>query len=143
MDHKDKIKTFVTDAPILIVNEASTRDLRERVMKVYSDKPEDRAKIRVETETFRPNIIIDTKKPYEEDTFEQARIGNILIRFIGNCARCNAVTNNYETHQRNFEHEPYRTLSSYRKSKGDPVIKASTGILFGVYHQPDIIQSSQ
>ena len=51
--------------------------------------------------TFRPNIVIDTQVPYEEDGFKEVRIENIFMRLVGNCARCKAVTNNYNSSDRN------------------------------------------
>ena len=57
---------------------------------------------------------------------QEARIGNTLLRLVGYCARCKAVTCNYETNDRNPELEPTETLGEYRKNK--------LGSLFGTYH---------
>ena len=87
---------------------------------------EDKDKIVVEADNFRPNIFIDAPEAYEEDGYQEMRCDNVMMRLVGYCKRCNAVTNNYETHERNLEFEPNRTLNFYRKNE--------IGILFGVYH---------
>ena len=131
---EDQTRTFVSKCVFHIVNEASTRDLEKRVLERYSD-PADRAKIKVSSMAFRPNLLIDSGVPYEEDLLQEFRIGNTLVRNVGFCARCKAVANNYETHDRNPEMEPNPTLNTYRKHE--------LGSLFGTYHQVDIIPSEE
>ena len=46
---------------------------------------------------------------------QEARIGTVFMRLVGYCARCKAVSNNYETNDRNPELEPNPTLGKYRK----------------------------
>lgn len=60
----------------------------------------------INTMNFRPNILIKTEVPYEEDTFTEARIANTMIRLTGFVPRCKAVCNNYDTCDRNPEMEP-------------------------------------
>jgi uncharacterized protein YcbX len=124
---------FVSKAAIHIVNEASVRDLRERVLSKMSE--EDKAKTRIESIPFRPNITIDSGIPYSEDTMQEARIGNVLMRLVGYCSRCKVVTCNYETFDRNPNLEPTETLAQFRKNEW--------GTLFGTYHQVEIIGSHQ
>ena len=127
---EDSTRTFVSKAVFHTVNEASTRDLEKRVLDRYPD-PEQRAKLQVSSMAFRPNIIIDTAVPYEEDLFQEFRIANTFARNVGFCARCKAVTSNYETNERNPELEPNPTLNTYRKH--------ALGTLFGTYHMVEII----
>lgn len=108
-----------------IVNEASVRDLREKVYAKYPDE-KDREQIKVEAIAFRPNFIIDTDKPFEEDEFMEARISNIFMRLVGFCSRCRIVARNYSTCDINAAEEPTPTLESYRKNE--------LGTLFGTYH---------
>ncbi len=130
----DMTKGFVSKAAIHIINEASVRDLRERVIKKFTD-PAEIARIRIEPLPFRPNFIIDSTQPYSEDTYQEARIGNTLFRLVGYCSRCKAVTCNFETNDRNPELEPTETLASYRKHE--------YGVLFGTYHQVEVINSAE
>lgn len=107
------------------MNEASVRDLRERVLKKYPDEKE-RAKININAEAFRPNLVIDTSTPYEEDEMYEARICNIMLRLVGFCSRCIVVARNYDTCDANPDLEPNPTLETYRKHE--------LGNLFGTYH---------
>eukprot|EP00347_Sterkiella_histriomuscorum_P014536 403360502 len=128
----DMTKGFVSKAAIHIINEASVRDLSERVLKKYTN-PEDIKRMKIEAMPFRPNFIIDSGVAYSEDTIQEARIGNTMMRLVGYCSRCKAVTCNFETNDRNPELEPTDTLGAYRKHE--------FGTLFGTYHQVEIIQS--
>lgn len=122
---EDKAKNMVSKAALHIINEASVRYLRTKVLSQY---PEERHKeFLIETQTFRANFIIDTGKEFEEDSMSEARIGNVLLRLVGYCSRCNAVPVNYSTCKLNPEKEPNTTLSSFRKHP-------TLGVLFGTYH---------
>ena len=66
MQEDDQTKGFVSKAGIHIVNEASVRDLRERVLAKYTD-PKDIQKIKIEAMPFRPNVIIDSGVAFSED----------------------------------------------------------------------------
>ena len=60
----DMKRAFISDATLHIINESSVRDLSKRVLAKY-DVEEERKKIKVEAEIFRPNVIIDTgNNPY-------------------------------------------------------------------------------
>ena len=129
---EDQTRTFVSKCVFHLINEASTKDLEQRVLAKYPD-PADRAKIKVTSLAFRPNIIIDTGVPYEEDLLQEFRIGSTMVRNVGFCSRCKVVANNYETNEHNPELEPNPTLASYRKHE--------LGTLFGTYHMVEIIPS--
>jgi hypothetical protein len=62
------MKGFICEAPLHTVNESSTIALREKVLGYYKTE-EERSKIEVESLGFRPNFIIETGTPYEEDAF--------------------------------------------------------------------------
>jgi len=128
----DQTKGFVSKAAVHIINEASVRDLRERVMSKITD-PADRAKTKIEAMPFRPNFVIDSGVAYSEDTYQEARVGNVLFRLVGYCSRCKAVTCNFDTNDRNPDLEPTPTLVSYRKHE--------FGVLFGTYHQVEVVGS--
>ena len=69
----------------------------------------------VSMENFRPNIVINTTKPNEEDDWYEIQIGEVRFRNVKLCSRCILVTVNPETGERYDLREPLRTLSSYRK----------------------------
>ena len=80
----------------------------------------------IDSHAFRPNFIIDTSEPYEEDEMYEARISNIMLRLVGFCSRCQVVARNYKSYDSNYNDEPNPTLESYRKHE--------LGNLFGTYH---------
>lgn len=121
----DKTKGFCSKAAIHIVNESSVDELRERVLKKYSN-PDDIHRMKIEALPFRPNFIINSGVAFSEDTMQEARIGNVMMRLVGYCSRCKAVTCNFETNDRNPELEPTETLAEFRKHE--------FGTLFGTYH---------
>ena len=61
-----------------IVNEASVKLLKEQYLAAYEGTEEEINDF--DAEMFRPNIVIDSKVPYSEDEFFEARINNILVR---------------------------------------------------------------
>ncbi len=62
---------------------------------------------------FRPNIVISTELPHEEDTFDSFQIGNVKFKNVKSCERCVMINNNPKTG--NMLKEPLKTLSTYRK----------------------------
>jgi uncharacterized protein YcbX len=124
-DPDDRTKNMTSKAAMHLFNESSMRFLRKSMMGKYNE--EEKMKLRIDTESFRPNIIIDTGKEFEEDSFDQMRIGNVMMRLVGYCSRCKAIAINLDTWDENPDNEPNETLSSFRKHK-------DLGNLFGTYH---------
>lgn len=62
---------------------------------------------------FRPNIVISTELPHEEDTFDTFQIGNVKFQNAKPCGRCVMINNNPMTGI--MLKEPLKTLSTYRK----------------------------
>jgi uncharacterized protein YcbX len=62
---------------------------------------------------FRPNIVINTELPHEEDTFDAFQIGNVKFKNAKPCERCVMINNNPKTGI--MLKEPLKTLSTYRK----------------------------
>lgn len=69
----DQNKSFNSSAPFHVVNEASLRDIKERVLARHPDKTADDFK--VDAAQFRPNVTFDTEKAFSEDEFVEARLG--------------------------------------------------------------------
>ena len=46
---------------------------------------------------FRPNIVIQTSVPFEEESWKKIKIGNAIFEVEGNCTRCGAVCIDPET----------------------------------------------
>ena len=95
--------------PFLVLSEESLADLNQRMP---APLPMNR---------FRPNIVVHGGVPYEEDTLDRFRLGD--IEFIGTtrCIRCPIPTTDQRTAERGKE--PLKTLATYRKQPD--------GVVFG------------
>jgi uncharacterized protein YcbX len=109
--------TFADGFPFLVVSEASLANLNDRLVSI-GEEP-------VPMDRFRPNFVVTGVPAFGEDAWGRARIGEIVFRSGGPCARCTVTTTDQFTGERG--HEPLRTLASYRRDAGD-----STRINFGL-----------
>lgn len=66
---------------------------------------------------FRPNIVIDTNTPHEEDTWNEVKIGPVTMKNMKPCGRCQVITIDQETAEIN--NAPLKTLNQYRKSENN------------------------
>jgi len=94
---------FSDGYPILLTSEEGLQDLNSRL---ESPVPMNR---------FRPNIVVKGCGPFEEDTWNRIRIGDVELAVVKPCARCEVTTIDKETLERNKE--PLKTLGKYRKQK--------------------------
>lgn len=111
---------FADGYPILLTSEEGLHDLNSHL---ESPVPMNR---------FRPNIVVKGCKPFEEDTWNRIRIGDVELAVAKPCARCEVTTIDKETLERNKE--PLKTLGKYRKQKlgaifGQNVIPLNGGSL--------------
>lgn len=128
---REESTNFPDVLPVLIANEASLRELNQRLAKRGADE--------ITIERFRPNIIVRGKDErnnedtapaaWTEDDWKSVKIINkpnsgILSTALGSngveidvqarCARCLVPNVNPETAEKN-QHEPWDTLVSYRR----------------------------
>ena len=61
---------------------------------------------------FRPNIVIKTSVPFEEESWKKIKIGEAEFEVEGNCTRCGAVCIDPETGTR--QKEPLATITKFR-----------------------------
>jgi uncharacterized protein YcbX len=92
---------FADAHPFLLLSEASLADLNSRL-----DLP-------VPMNRFRPNVVVRGAAAFAEDAWRRIRIGSVILRASGPCARCVITTTNQETLERGKE--PLRTLAAYRR----------------------------
>ncbi len=74
---------------------------------------------KITIQRFRPNIVIETDIPHEEDSFENFQIGLVKFQNAKPCGRCIMVNTNPENGQ--VKKEPLLSLSQYRK-RGNAVL---------------------
>jgi len=102
--------SFADAAPFLILSEATLADLNDRLVAQGEDA--------VPMNRFRPNLVVAGCPSFAEDTWARFRIGSVVFRAGGPCARCAVPTVNQETAERGKE--PLRTLANYRRDATDP-----------------------
>lgn len=78
----------------------------------------------INTNRFRPNLVVSGGRPYDEDGWSDIRIGNKYFRSLGGCNRCQVINLTLNAGQVQKSKEPLATLASYRRVKGR--------ILFGI-----------
>jgi uncharacterized protein YcbX len=106
----------VTDgAPLLLLGAASLDALNARLTSTGSAP--------LGVERFRPNVLLGTTAPHEEDRWERIRIGEVEIGVGSPCPRCVVTTIDQHTLAQGVE--PLRTLALYRRA-------ASGGVMFGM-----------
>lgn len=93
--------SFADGYPVLLTTEASLADLNARL-----DAP-------VPMNRFRPNLVVAGCEPFEEDTWRQIRIGEVLFHVVKPCARCVVTTIDQASGMAGKE--PLRTLATFRK----------------------------
>ena len=108
--------SFADAEPLLVISEASLTDLNDRLVA--------RAEDALPVYSFRPNLVIAGCAPFAEDTWPRIRVGDVVLRSGGPCARCIVTTTNQQTAERGKE--PLRTLATYRRDADD-----STNVNFG------------
>lgn len=91
--------------PLLVIGQASLEDLNERLAaRGLSEVPMNR---------FRPNIVVEGLDPYDEDHVDTMTIGDVVLKLVKACTRCEVTTTDQTTARRS--QEPLRTLSTYRR----------------------------
>jgi uncharacterized protein YcbX len=96
----DEFVSFADAYPFLLIGEASLADLNGRL-----DTP-------LPMNRFRPNLVVSTTTPFEEDTWKAIRIGDTEFYLVKPCARCVVTTIDQQTTIAGKE--PLKTLSTYR-----------------------------
>ncbi|KAK1130658.1 hypothetical protein K0M31_018774 [Melipona bicolor] len=83
---------------------------------------------------FRPNILVSTQQPFEEDQWEWIKIGErAVIRNVKPCTRCKLVGVNPENGVMDKE-EPLKTLKSFREQTDpDRISLEGKAPMMGIY----------
>ena len=100
---------FADALPFLLISQASLDDLNGRL----ADP--------VEMNRFRPNLVVEGGEPFQEDGWKRIRVGEVELRVVKSCVRCEMITIDQSTGIKGVE--PQETLGTYRTGP--------KGILFG------------
>jgi uncharacterized protein len=114
----DDFVGFADMNSVLLISQESLGDLNSRLDNSISMR------------NFRPNIVVQGCKPYEEDNWGEIRIGECQFKVVQKCERCVFTTIDPDTFERNKNSEPLRTLAKYRRTQ-------SGDVAFGVHMIPE------
>lgn len=93
-------ETMFTDAmPFFLANEASLADLNSRCREALN------------MDRFRPNIVVKGAEAWEEDTWQQLRLGEYDFTATMPTGRCTVTTVNQQTAAKSADMEPLKTLA--------------------------------
>lgn len=95
---------FADGYPLLVIGSRSLADLNCRL--------EQKGVAALPMNRFRPNVVVDGLEPYDEDHIRALRFGDVELRLVKPCARCQVTTTDQETAQVGIE--PLRTFAGYR-----------------------------
>ena len=113
--HEGRHVTVTDGAPLLLVGSASLDALNARLTSAGHPA--------MGMASFRPNVVLATTAPHEEDRWERVRIGAVEFGIGSPCPRCVVTTIDPHTLERGLE--PLRTLAQYRRGDGG-------GVMFGM-----------
>ncbi len=108
--------SFADAYPLLIAGEASLEALNRAQPAGCEPFPMDR---------FRPNLIVRTRTPWEEDIWNRFRIANATIHGVKRCVRCPIIRINQVSGMADHPNEPTDTLKRIHHANGQPI--------FGLY----------
>jgi uncharacterized protein YcbX len=107
---------FADGYPILVANPASLAEVNDRLAaKGHAALPMNR---------FRPNVVIDGLAAFDEDHVDTVACGDVVLRLVKPCTRCQVTTTDQATARVGVE--PLSTLGEFRM---DPKLG---GVTFGV-----------
>ena len=102
---EENIVDFADGFPLLIVLQESLDDLNSRL-----ESP-------VLMNRFRPNIVLEGGKCYDEDNWKSLMIGSTKVHCVKPCSRCSITCTEQSTGIRGSQ--PLKTLAGYRKFEKD------------------------
>ena len=105
LNPEGQLVSFADGYPFLLIGEAALADLNTRLAQP------------VPMNRFRPNLVFGGGEAYEDDTWEQFRVGEVAFRAVRGCGRCVLTTIDQATATKSPAAEPLRTLATYRKAE--------------------------
>ncbi|KPP97737.1 MOSC N-terminal beta barrel domain-containing protein [Marinobacter sp. HL-58] len=104
--------SFADGFPFLITNLASLEELNCRLATA------------VEMRRFRPNIVVDGARPWEEDNWKALSVGSFEFSLVKPCSRCVMTTIDPDAGTKSADLQPLRELGTYRRTPD--------GVIFGM-----------
>jgi hypothetical protein len=115
---QNEIVSFADAYPFMLIGEQSLEDLNKRLNE------------KILMNRFRPNLVFNGGKPFDEDKWKRIKIGGVKFSVAKPCIRCTIPSVNQETGAKG--EEPLKTLSTYRAENnkiyfGQNLIQEETG----------------
>jgi uncharacterized protein YcbX len=95
---------FADGYPILVVSTASLSELNER-LEAIGETP-------LPMNRFRPNLVVDGLGAHDEDHIAALRVGDVELRLVKPCTRCQITTTDQETAVVGLQ--PLAIMATYR-----------------------------
>jgi uncharacterized protein YcbX len=113
-DQGDAIPDYFPDPPVSLADEAPYLLTSTSSLKDLNSRMTARGKEPVPMNRFRPNIVLNGLRPWEEDTWKKIRIGGFAEFWVWQrCGRCTMTTIDRKSLKRSGE--PLATLSTFRE----------------------------
>ncbi len=103
---------FADAYPLLLISQQSLNHLNQKLTKNNQ----------VVMSQFRPNIVVDGCKSFDEDQWNHIRIGEVEFEVTSPCSRCVFTTINPVTGEKHHQQEPLKTLKSFRQTESGDVM---------------------
>ena len=120
LNEDDNPISFADNYPIMLTATASLAELNQRIVEIHQQQ-----KQAIPMNRFRPNIVIETIKPFVEDRWSLIQIGEIQFKVAKPCSRCIMTTIDQQQGEKNQLKEPLNTLGTFRQL-------SEQGVMFGV-----------
>ncbi|WP_163398038.1 MOSC domain-containing protein [Flavobacterium fluviatile] len=99
----------------------------------------EKLKEKITIKRFRPNIVISTVNPHEEDNFKTFKIGEVKFKNVKPCGRCIMVNNDPQNGI--VKKEPLKTLSKYRNFNNSVLFGTNiVGLNAGIIKVGDVVE---
>lgn len=98
---------FADGYPILVAGTSSLVALNERLAR--------RGDYMLPMDRFRPNVVVDGLPPFDEDHLDTIRCGDVMLKLVKPCVRCQVTTTDQQTGSVGIE--PLRTLGEFRMNE--------------------------
>ena len=129
LNPEGRLVSFADGYPYLLAGETALADLNTRLAQP------------VPMNRFRPNLVFRGGAPYDDDTWEDFQIGDVVFRAVRGCGRCVLTTIDQQTAIKNPVGDPLRTLATYRQTEGSTLFGQNvTGPLAGHLRVGDAVR---
>nr|XP_014977331.2 molybdenum cofactor sulfurase isoform X2 [Macaca mulatta] len=107
--------SLVNEAQYLLINTSSILELHQQLNTSNENGKQELFSVKDLSLRFRANIIINGKRAFEEEKWDEISIGSLHFQVLGPCHRCQMICIDQQTGQRN--QHVFQKLSESRETK--------------------------